>query len=262
MADKRDQINWNSSAAIWSRVPSAKSAVTRACTAIDKLVERDFVFDTPAACSDARKRLTDAFDFCVELHDRWGDLETEAGTASANEAAEASLKPYEERQDAALTKLNKYISRNSPTQGSARAASAQSTSAAGTPKISTCKLLFPSQLTKSNTPGEMRLWLASFRRFYDASNLNQQPTATQQGYFLQALDASLQEILERQLCPETSIFGPAGCVDMLEAEFKSLYPVFNRRVDFFRVRRDQGEVTDQKGGRKCQTEHVPARVMR
>ena len=162
MADKRDQINWNSSAAIWSRVPSAKSAVTRACTTIDKLVERDFVFDTPAACSDARKRLTDAFDFCVELHDRWGDLETEAGTASANEAAEASLKPYEERQDAALTKLNKYISRNSPTQGSARAASAQSTSAADTPKISTCKLLFPSQLTKSNTPGEMRLWLASF----------------------------------------------------------------------------------------------------
>ena len=243
MADKRDQINWNSSTAIWSRVPSAKSAVTRACTAIDKLVERDFVFDTPAACSDARKRLTDAFDFCVELHDRWSDLETEAGTAAANEAAEASLKPYEERQDVALTKLNKYISKNSPTQGSARAASTpQATSAAGTPKISTCKLLFPSQLTKSNTPGEMRLWLASFRRFYDASNLDQQPTATQQGYFLQALDSSLQEILERQLCPETSIFGPAGCVDMLEAEFKSLYPVFNRRVDFFRVRRDQGEV--------------------
>ena len=30
---------------------------------------------------------------------------------------------------------------------------------------------------------------------------------------------------------------------MLEAEFKSLYPIFNRRVDFFQVRRDQGEAT-------------------
>ena len=96
---------------------------------------------------------------------------------------------------------------------------------------------------KSNTPGELRLWLAAFRRFYDASNLQQQPVATQQGYFLQALDSSLQEILERQLCPGTSVFGPAGCIDILEAEFKSLYPIFNRRVDFFQVRRDQGEST-------------------
>ena len=105
MTDKRDQVNWNDSNAIWSRVPSAKSAVTRACTAIDKLVERKFVFDTPAACSDARKRLVDAYDFCVELQDRWSDLETAAGTESANEAAEVSLRPYEEKHYAALTKL-------------------------------------------------------------------------------------------------------------------------------------------------------------
>ena len=245
MADRRDQVNWNDSAAIWAHVPSAKSAVTRACTAIDKLVEKKFVFDTPASCSDARKRLTDAFDFCVELHDRWSDLETKAGDETANEAAETSLKPYEERQDKALTKLNEYVSKHSPSQESARAASTSGQSSVQSsaipPKISTCKLLFPTQLTKANTPGELRLWVAAFRRFYDASNLQQQPVATQQGYFLQALDQSLQEILERQLCPGTSIFGPAGCIDMLEAEFKSLYPVFNRRVDFFQVRRDQGE---------------------
>ena len=34
--------------------------------------------------------------------------------------------------------------------------------------------------------GELRLWLAAFRRFYYASNLHQQPIATQQGYLLQA----------------------------------------------------------------------------
>ena len=82
------QVNWNDRNAIWCRVPSAKSAVTRACSAIDKLVERKFVSDTPAACSDARKCLVNAYDFCVELHDCWGDLETEAGTETANKAAE------------------------------------------------------------------------------------------------------------------------------------------------------------------------------
>ena len=115
MTDKRDQVNWNNQAAIWSRVPSAKSAITRACSAIDKLVERKFVFDTPAACSDARKHLADAYDFCVELHDRCSDLGTEAGDDKANKAAEVSLKPYEERQDKALTKLNKYIAKYSST---------------------------------------------------------------------------------------------------------------------------------------------------
>ena len=241
MTDKRDQVNWNDQAAIWSRVPSAKSAITRACSAIDKLVERKFVFDTPAACTDARKRLADAYDFCVELHDRWSDLGTEAGDEKANEAAEISLKPYEERQDKAFTKLNEYIAKYSSTTPESTRAPSSLQPSASPPKVSTCKLLFPTQLTKSNTPGELRLWLAAFRRFYDASNLHQQPVATQQGYLLQALDPSLQEILERQICPGTSVFGPAGCIDMLEAEFKSLYPIFNRRVDFFQVRRDQGE---------------------
>ena len=241
MTDKRDQVNWNDQAAIWSCVPSAKSAITRACSAIDKLVERKFVFDTPAACTDARKRLADAYDFCVKLHDRWSDLGTEAGDEKANEAAEISLKPYEERQDKALTKLNEYIAKYSSTTPESTRAPSSLQPSASPPKVSTCKLHFPTQLTKSNTPGELRLWLAAFRRFYNASNLHQQPVATQQGYLLQALDPSLQEILERQICPGTLVFGPAGCIDMLEAEFKSLYPIFNRRVDFFQVRRDQGE---------------------
>ena len=181
MADKRDQVDWNDRNAIWSRIPSAKSAITRACTMIDKLVERKFVFDTPAACSDARKRVVNAYDFCVKLHDRWSNLETEAGTETASERAEVSLKPYEEKQHATLTKLNEYIANNSsaPTM-SPRAPSDEATGT--TPKLSTCKLLFPTQLSKSNTPNEFRLWIAAFR------SLHQQSVATQQGYLLQALD--------------------------------------------------------------------------
>ena len=121
-------------------MPSAKSAITRACTGIDKLVERKFVYDTPAACSDARKRLADAYDFCIELHDRWDDLGTEAGTETANKAAEVSLKPYEEKQHTALTKLNEYIARNSSASTPTPKASSTAASAESTPKLSTCKL--------------------------------------------------------------------------------------------------------------------------
>ena len=142
MADKHDQVDWNDRNAIWSHVPSAKSAVTRACTAIDKLVEHKFVYDTPAACSDARKRLVDAYDFCVELHDRWGDLETEAGTKEANEAAETSLKPYDDKQHLVLTKPNEYIAKNSSASTSTRAPSSVAPTESA-PKLSTCKLLFP-----------------------------------------------------------------------------------------------------------------------
>ena len=41
------------------------------------------------------------------------------------------------------------------------------------------------------------------------------------------------------------IFGPARCLDLLEAEFKTIYPIFNRQVDFFQVRRDQGESAEK-----------------
>ena len=235
-------MDWNNKAKIWAKVPTAKTAVTRACSVIDKLIGREYNYTTPAACEEARKRLTEAFDFCVDLHDRWSDLETEAGSESASEAADKSLRPYEEKQFMALEKLDEFISKNTK----ATAAPDRETPAAtGTnPKVSTCKLLFPKELTKAKTPSEFRLWIAAFNRFYDASSLKQQPIATQQGYLLQALDTELQEVMEKQITPSMQIYGPTGCLQILENEFKTLYPIFNRRVDFFQVKRDQGENTE------------------
>ena len=80
---------------------------------------------------------------------------------------------------------------------------------------------------------------------HDASGLKQQSVATQQGYLLQAIDTNLQDIVARQMTSKMPIFGPAGCLEILEAEFKSLYPIFNRRVDFFQVRKDQGESAEE-----------------
>ena len=177
------------------------------------------------------------FDICVELHDRWSDLDLLDGNELASETAAKSIKPYEEKQFLALVQLDKYIAENATPPATTAADQDQ---AASIPKLATCKLLFPEKLTKSKTPCEFQLWIAAFQRFHDASGLKQQSVATQQGYLLQAIDTDLQDVVARQVISKMPIFGPAGCLEILEAEFKSLCPIFNRRVDFVQVRKDQG----------------------
>ena len=66
---------------------------------------------------------------------------------------------------------------------------------------------------------------------------------------LQALSPELQEVVEQKLTPGMSIFGPAGCLDVLEGEFWILYPIFNRRVEYFQVVREKGESCEEFYGR-------------
>ena len=247
MASECDDVDWSDQKSIWARIPSAKSSVTRVCTAIDKLTGCPFIYSMPAACDDTRKHLTEAFDFCVELHDRWSDLENEAGNKTASETANKSLAPYEEKQFSALTKLTECVDKHSKSSAPIPSTSSDVTSASvGTvPKLTTCKILFPKELTKENTPSEFRLWVAAYRRFHEASNLKLQPVAMQQWYLLQALSAGLQEIVERKLTLSMPLFGPAGCLDILQGEFRILYPIFNRRVDFFQVAREPGENSEE-----------------
>ena len=84
-----------------------------------------------------------------------------------------------------------------------------------------------------------------FKRFYEASSLKGQSVATQQGYMLQALNHDLQEVVEQKLTPGMQMFGPAGCLDLLEGEFQILYPIFNRRVEYFQVAREKGESSEE-----------------
>ena len=205
MTDVKDSVDWKNKKEIWARLPLAKSAVTRACTAIDKLIDHQYTLSTPTEADEARKCRNEALNFCVELHDPCSDLELLDSNESASETAEKSLKPYEEKQFAALEKLTQYISEQGKTKSVSTAETPDPTNTI--PKLATCKLLFPEKLTKSKTPCEFRLWIAAFQRFHDASGLKQQSVATQQGYLLQALDADLQDIVARQFTPSMPIFG-------------------------------------------------------
>ena len=74
MGDEVEIIDWKSERSVRTRITTAKRAVSRACTAINKLVEREWTYSTPNACEEASKKLNNDFDFCVKLHDRWSDL--------------------------------------------------------------------------------------------------------------------------------------------------------------------------------------------
>ena len=62
---------------------------------------------------------------------------------------------------------------------------------------------------------------------------------------LQALNHDLQEVVEQKLTPVMQMFGPAGCLDLLEGEFRILYPIFNRRVEYFQVALEKGESSEE-----------------
>ena len=110
-----------------------------------------------------------------------------------------------------------------------------------TGKPSACKILFPEALSQSKSPEEFRLWVSAFRRFYEASGLSATNVATQQGYLLRALDSDLRKTVERKISVTMDVFGPGGCMEVLEAEFKMLYPIFTRRLEFFQATQDPGE---------------------
>ena len=241
---KAEDIDWNSAKAVKSKIMAAKSAVTRACTAITKLVERPYIYSTPAACDRARQQLEEAYDRCIELHDRWSDLQAAAAESADAEAAAAkttadSIKTYEDKYFDALRTLDGYIAGNSNRTDPAPPRGAVDRS--DPPKLNACKLLFPEPLSKSKTPEEFRMWMSAFRRFFDASGLAQHNTATQQGYLLRGLDVDLRKVIELKITPTMKLYGEGGCMDILEEEFRIIYPLFARRVDFFQLRPDTGE---------------------
>ena len=239
----RNQIDWNNLDAVCKQIRKAKATVTRACTAVTKLQERPFTHTTHAASDEARKCLQEAYDLCLDLHNRWEDLDPDEEEAKVR-AAE-SMQPYEEKYYDSLKELEAFLAANTSQRAAAMAPPPQDDTTSAAPILQPCKLLFPKPLTKANTPIEFRMWSAAFLRWHDASGLGKQPPAQQQAYFLQALDEELREIVERQLQTAMPIYGPAGCQSLIEAEFLSLYPLFNRRVEFFQTTRSQGEDTGE-----------------
>ena len=237
MAAKPEMLDWSDPDSIKTVIPTAKRNLTRKCTAIANLIKRPFIHSTLDECAIARQRLHDAYDHCVELHNTTEVLASRAGDAdAASKRSAESLDKYEEKYYKALEDLDNYV-KNSTAAPATEAKRADITPT----KFTACKVLFPEPLSQSRSPEDFRLWVTAFRRFYKASDLGSQDLATQQGYLLTALEYSLRKKVERKIETAMPIFGPGSCMDILEAEFRILYPIFTRRLEFFQAVQDPGE---------------------
>ena len=101
--------------------------------------------------------------------------------------------------------------------------------------------LKPFILKKDNNPVEFRSWVEKFKVYFQATNLGSSTTIEQQAYFKAYLDPWLVARISPSITATTKIFDENGCIDILESDFKERYPLFVRRVEFFRSNQKQGQ---------------------
>ena len=108
--------------------------------------------------------------------------------------------------------------------------------------------LKPSKLTRDATPVEFAVWLEAYMAYYSSSRMELAPLAEQMAYLKACLDTGLLSRLDAELTTQTPIlytaeekdgsFDPAlhnkSAFQALEEEFLLQYPIFTRRLDFFR----------------------------
>lgn len=94
--------------------------------------------------------------------------------------------------------------------------------------------LKPFILTDAHTPLEMRDWLSTFQAYHLASGMGSISVQEQQAFFLARIEKTLLNALRREITPSTSI---EGCYRLVEQRFIRLYPLFGRRLEYFRTER-------------------------
>ena len=98
--------------------------------------------------------------------------------------------------------------------------------------------LRPERLSRDHTLADLRAWERQFRDFFEVSRLAAAPRRQQQAHFRACLDANLQSRVNESIGEESTI---DQCIAALREDFYDLYPVFSRRLDFFKATQKAGE---------------------
>lgn len=101
--------------------------------------------------------------------------------------------------------------------------------------------LRPPILSLNNSPVELRQWTEKLRSFFTSNTLATAPIPEQQSYVRQFIDSDLDVRLEIRLDDSIEIFGDNGVVSFIQEEFARRYPLFSRRLEYFRYQRQTGQ---------------------
>lgn len=112
-------------------------------------------------------------------------------------------------------------------------------------RLKTNDALKPFKLTKDHTPVEMRQWTLQFKAFYSTSRLDTLAITDQQAYLRICMDPQLYERFQGKIGANTPLFSDDDdedtCIGFLEEEFALQYPLFTRRLEFFRSSQSRGQ---------------------
>ena len=183
--------------------------------------------------------LMDLYQTCLELDD-----DTEATVA----LWEAKVNDVSAEVDVSRAKIHNALATMDQKLAQAQAqaqATAQAVAANTTPRVRVVDTLKPFVLSLQNTPVEYRNWKRKLDSFFSASNLAHATVPDQQAYVRQFIESDLDARISVRIMPSTAINGSDSLVSFLDEVFEQRYPLFTRRLDFFRLIRTSGMTTSE-----------------
>ena len=116
----------------------------------------------------------------------------------------------------------------------------------GGPTWKVQKELLPDKLTRDSTPQEMTRWMKTLGSFFRISGLQAAPVVDQQAFFFRAVDLDLETTVRQDIDDATPVFTPDGTqvkslCSVLQDRFRIQYPLFTRRLEYFRYSQAPGQ---------------------
>jgi hypothetical protein len=115
--------------------------------------------------------------------------------------------------------------------------------AAPAPRPKICDALKPFRLKHDSYPNDLRLWRESYDAFYHASALNTYTVEQQHAFFFSCMNSQLAtRVREHDLYRiNLATFGDVdSLISIVDDLFGNRYPVFTRRLEYFRLQQPQG----------------------
>ena len=215
-------------------VTASKGHLTRAINRAEDVANR--------AETNPHSRMDEEINAAAEMLDKRLEKIEEAYSAVI-EMDPGNVKTYVEEQDVEAVRQQRTRSRLMTVLGQLQGRLPAQAPAAQALLTPTNEVLKPFVLTKDHTPVELRLWLEKLDTYCTASQMSQKPHAEQIAYLSQCLSPYIYEKIRGAITPALPLHAEDNApsvVGLIKDEVASRYPLFTRRMEFFRSTQPAG----------------------
>ena len=228
------------------RINEAKSALLAAgartvadvpeSRSIDTQIARPTPYDV-SALVECKKRMLEAYDKIEKAYER-----LQAINVAKFDAYETSLDKEAKRKDIFTSFIAAVVNKGS-SSSSANGSQAGARPSSEEPRPN--KALKPFKLEVTHSPVIFKSWLGKFKIYYSSSRFYNATLEEQHGYLFQCISLDLGSLITQYVSLDTPIFSDShdvvSVISILEEQFKSEYPLFKRRLDFFESRQAENQ---------------------